>query len=381
MKPIYLDYAAATPLDPDVLALMQPYFAERFHNPSATYLEARNVARQGLDSARQLIASRLGAKPPEIIFTAGGTEANNLAIQGVMRKYPKGEVLVSAIEHESILAPAKLFNHGEIPVTTKGIIKLEALKKMINSETVLISAGMVNNELGTLQPLREISLIVEEERKDRQKKGHKTPLYLHTDAAQAPNYFDMHVSRLGVDLLSLNAGKIYGPKQTGALFVKAGVILQPLILGGGQESGLRSGTENVAGAVGMAAALDRAQERRHGEAERVFELKKIFLDMLTNLIPAAEVNGDAKHTAPHIINVSFPGFDNERLMMELDEAGIQVATGSACAADSGEPSHVLKAIGLPDRLARSSLRFSFGRATTKKDIEVTARTLQKLIKS
>ena len=206
MKYIYLDYAAATPMDPIVLKAMEPFFSRQFHNPSAIYLAGR-AARQALENARTSIAQNLGARPAEITFTAGATEANNLAVQGIMRNYRGGEVLVSSIEHESVLEPAKLFRHREIPVSSQGIVNIAKLEKMISAETVLVSIMMVNNELGSVQPIREISKILNKSRKLRGPKGF--PLYLHTDAAQAPNYFDLHVSRLGVDLLTINGGKIY----------------------------------------------------------------------------------------------------------------------------------------------------------------------------
>ena len=375
MKTIYLDYAAATPIDPKVTAAMQPYFSQKFHNPSSIYLAGR-AASQALEDARSAVAQILGAKPAEIIFTAGATEANNLAIQGVMKDFPECEVLVSAIEHESVLAPAGLFNCRTVPVDPKGRVDLQKLETMIGDKTVLVSIGLVNNEIGTVQAMPDISKILNKLRKLRGSKGR--PLYLHSDCAQAPNYFDLHVSRLGVDLLTINGGKIYGPKQSGALYMRAGVQLQPLILGGGQESNLRSGTENVAGTVGLAAALSLAQKKRSDEAKRVTKLRQQFIAGLEKNIPAAMVNGSAKHCAPHIVSVTFPGVDNERLMMELDERGIQVATGSACSASSDEPSHVLAAISSSDKTAHSTLRFSFGRATSEADIAQTLRILREL---
>lgn len=378
MKYIYLDYAAATPMDPTVVTAMKPYFSDKFHNPSSIYLDGR-AARQDLEAARSSVAKNLGAKPTEIIFTAGATEANNLAVQGIMRNFPDGEILTSAIEHESVLAPAGLFNSHKIPVDQKGRVVLEKLEKMVNDKTVLISIGLVNNEIGYVQPLREVSKILRQVRKLRGPKG--WPLYLHTDAAQAPNYFDLHVSRLGVDLLTINGGKIYGPKQSGALYVRTGLKLKPLILGGGQENGLRPGTENVAGAVGLAAAFDLAQKKRSGESKRLTELRQLFMDVIKRSIPGAIVNGSPKFSSPHIVSVTFGGVDNERLMMELDERGIQVATGSACSASSAEPSHVLAAIGLSDKDAGSSLRFSFGRGTSKNDIKYTLKTLFRLLKN
>src|SRR5581483_1659253 len=252
MKSIYLDYAAATPLDKTVLAAMTPYFREEFYNPSATYLAGR-AARQVLNAARSSVARNLGAQPGEIVFTAGATEANNLAISGVMRQHPKGEILVSAIEHESVLAPAGQYNCRRIPVSKQGVVDLTKLEKMLTPQTKLVSVMLVNNELGTVQPIAEIAKLLNMLSNSRRGK-----ILLHSDAAQAGNLFDLHVARLGVDLLSLNGGKIYGPKQSGALYIKAGLELQPLVLGGGQERGLRSGTGNLPGVAGLAKALDLA---------------------------------------------------------------------------------------------------------------------------
>jgi cysteine desulfurase len=365
-------------MNAEVLAAMQPYFSEQFYNPSATYLAGRGV-RRTVDDARARIAMHLGCRPAEIVFTAGATEANNLAIQGIMKAFPEGEVLVSAIEHESVMAPAGLFNHREIPVTAKGIVDLAKLENMITDHTVLVSVMYVSNELGTVQPLAEIAKLLNKLRKSRQASGNQLPIYLHSDAAQAGNYLDMHTARLGVDLMSLNGGKLYGPKQSGALFVKAGVKLRPLIVGGGQEFGLRSGTENVAAAVGLAKALDIVQAARADEAKRVTELRRSFESQLADKLPRAIINGSVKHRAPHVISVTFPGIDNERLMMQLDEAGIICAVGSACSASRDEPSHTLTSIGLNDELARATLRFSFGRPTTEADIEKTLEILFKLV--
>jgi cysteine desulfurase len=374
MRSIYLDYAAATPLDPRVLRAMQPYFSQNFHNPSATYLAGR-AARKDLDKARASVARNLGARPGEVIFTAGATEANNLAVNGVMRRYPDSELLVSSIEHESVLAPAGQFNSRQIPVTPQGIVDTAKLQKMLTDKTVLVSVMLINNELGTIQPLRKISQILNKLSNSRRLAGNKLPLYLHTDAAQAPSYLGLQTTRLGVDLLTVNGGKIYGPKQTGALYVHSAVKLKPQILGGEQEYGLRSGTENVAGAVGLAKALDIAQKQRYEEVEKLEGLRKFFVGRLQQQLPKTIINGSDKHQSPHIVNVTFPGIDNERLMMELDERGVQVAVGSACSASQSEASHVLKAIGLSDELARASLRFSFGRPTTIRDLGKTLRLI------
>lgn len=274
-KSIYLDSAAATPLDPDVLKAMQPYLEQEFYNPSATYLAGRRTKR-ALETARSDVAGILGSRPAEIIFTAGATEANNLAVQGVMRAFPSGEILCSSIEHESVLASARLFNNRLIPVDKDGIISVSRLQEMITDRTVLVSVMYVNNEIGTVQPIKDTAALLRQVRSERSKKDNKLPIYLHTDAAQATNYLDLHVARLSVDLMSLNGGKIYGPKQSGALFIQTGTHLEPLILGGGQEFGLRSGTENLAGAVGFAAALKKAQATRKEESERLRGLREFF---------------------------------------------------------------------------------------------------------
>jgi cysteine desulfurase len=298
-----------------------------------------------------------------------------------MRQFPDGEVLVSKIEHDSVLEPAKLFKNREIPVTNKGIVDLQKFAKIITDKTVLVSVMMVNNELGTIQPIREIAEIIKNIRKLRISAGNKHPLYLHTDAAQAGNFLDLHTSRLGVDMMSINGGKIYGPKQSGALFVKAGVVLQPLIVGGGQERGLRSGTENIANIIGLAAALNLAQDKKAINSKSIKQLRDLFVEKLSKEIPSAAINGYSKHQAPHILHVTFPGVDNERVMMELDENGVQCAVGSACSASSTKPSHVLAAIGMGEELARSSLRFSFGMRTAKKDILHTVKILRGIVGS
>lgn len=372
---IYLDYAAATPVDAKVLTAMKPYFSQEFYNPSALYLAAKNVSAK-LEAARAAIAHWLGARPAEIIFTAGSTEANNLVIHGVMRQYPAGNVVVSSIEHEAVLAPAYEYDCREVAVKPDGTVDLEVLERTVDDHTVLVSVMYANNEVGTIQPLREIAQILQ---KKREKRTNGLPLLLHTDAAQAGNYLDLHTDRLGVDLMSINGGKIYGPKQSGALFVKAGVTLKPLVVGGGQENGLRSGTENVAAAVGFAAALDLVQTDRHQETDRLQKLQQLFIELLEKQITTAVLNGSRTHRLPNNVHITIPGQDNERLLMQLDEAGILAAAGSACSASDEEPSHVLRAMGLSDEEAQASVRFTMGRGTTEDDIRQTVRTLAGLL--
>jgi cysteine desulfurase len=377
MKKIYMDYSAATPMRPEVYEAMRPFWSDEFYNPSAIYLAAKSV-KSRLEDARRSVANLLGARPAEIIFTAGATEANNLAVQGVARQFPDGEILISAIEHESVAAPAGEFGARQVSVDENGLIILNKLSNLINDKTVLVSVILVNNELGVIQPLAEVAKIITEVRRRRQTRGNKLPIYLHSDAAQAGNYLDLHTSRLGVDLLSLNGGKIYGPKQSGALYIKAGVRLQPLIVGGGQESGLRSGTENVAAVAGFSKAFELASAGRREETVRLNALRKTFEEQLKENFENVVING-GNHRVPHITSVTFPGEDNERLMMQLDELGIMCAVGSACSAGSEEPSAVLRAIGLSEELAQATLRFSFGAATDQTDMGAAVSALSRIL--
>lgn len=375
---IYLDHAAATPMDALVFAAMQPYFTEQFYNPSATYMAAVGV-RKDLEAARSRVAKVLGARPSEIIFTAGGTEANNLAIKGVLEQFPDSNVVVSAIEHESVLRTAHAFSCRQVPVSAQGITDIEALQAAIDDQTVLVSIMYANNEVGSIQPVHQAALLIEEIRRERRRQGNDRPLYLHTDAAQAAAYLDLHVSRLGVDLMTLNAGKIYGPKQSGVLFAASHVRFTPQILGGGQERGLRSGTENVAGAIGLATALELVQGRRPEETQRLKKLQELFFDLVEQHIPSAIINGSRKTRLPNNVHITISGADNERLLIELDDRGILCAAGSACSASNEEPSHVLRAMGISDADAQSSLRFSMGRQTDEAAIRQTVETLASLL--
>ncbi|MDB5182442.1 MAG: Aminotransferase [Candidatus Saccharibacteria bacterium] len=363
----YFDYAAATPMSPTVLAAMQPYFTDAFYNPSAQYLAAQDV-RKAIEKARSDVAVILGARTPEIIFTAGGTEANNLAIHGVMARYPEANCVVSAVEHDAVLEPAGQYDCRFCPVKPDGRIDLDALKNLIDDKTVLVSVMYANNEIGTVQPLAQVAKILREMQANRTKNGNTLPLYFHTDACQAPNYLQILPNTLGVDMMTLNGGKIYGPKQSGVLFVKSGIELEPLVRGGGQERNLRSGTENVAGIVGFAAALKEAHAIRETESARLSELLHTAVNFITKEMPSAVLNGAFGYRLPNNLHITFPGADNERLMMCLDEQGFQVAVGSACSASSDEPSHVLKAIGMSDADAQSSLRITMGRQTTREEI-------------
>ncbi len=378
-QPIYLDHAAATPLDGQVLLAMQPYLGADFYNPSALYAAAGKT-RKALETARSQVAHWLGARPAEVVFTAGGTEANNLAIHGIMRRFPKGNIVVSAIEHESVLTPAGRYDRRIVAVKSDGRIDLDDLRHKIDGQTVLVSIMYANNEIGAIQPIREADRIISELRSERTQSltTNHHPLYFHTDACQAANYLDLHAARLGVDLMTLNGGKIYGPKQSGALYIKAGTELIPLVDGGGQERGLRSGTENVAGAIGLAAALGLAQGMRHDESNRLQALQQLFLGLLTDRIPSVVINGPLKSRLPNNIHATFPGRDNERLLFELDEGGIMAAAGSACSASNETPSHVLRAMGLSDDAALASLRITMGRNTTEAMVRRMVQSLAEL---
>lgn len=374
----YFDYAAATPVDPLVMKAMLPFFSDNFFNPSSIYLASRDVKNK-LDDARSTVAHWLGARSSEIIFTAGATEANNLAIRGFMNQNRDFKVLISTIEHDSVIAPAELYNHEYIEVDGRGMVNIDDLSSKLDDSVCLVSVIYANNEIATVQKMRDISILLSQTRDDRRKRGVDTPLLFHTDASQAGNYLDLHVDKLGVDMLSINGGKIYGPKQSGALYVRAGIELEPQILGGKQESGLRSGTENVAFSVGLSVALDIAQKKRleMSSNQRILadDLKKRISDQISDV----EFLGHAKHSIPNILSIYIPGVDGERLVMMLDEVGIMTSTGSACSAGSEQSSHVLRAIGKTDDEAGSSLRISIGRHTTHQDIEYLASHLPQVV--
>ena len=376
---VYLDYAASTPMDSLVLKAMEPYFSKQFYNISATYSKAKEV-RSIVEASRRRVALNLGAKSSEIIFTAGGTEANNLAITGVMSNHPGGNIVISAIEHPSIYSPAKNFNNRICPVDNQGLIKINKLRDLIDDNTALVSIIYVSNEIGVIEPLKEVANVIQTVRSDRLERGITRSIYLHTDACQAANYLDLHTSKLGVDLMTLNGSKIYGPKQSGVLFVKSGVLLKPIIFGGGQERGLRSGTENVPSLIGFARALDLVQNDRKSESDRLAKLQEYFMTSLTNNFSHIKINGSMVKRVVSNVHVTFSGIDNEWLLISLDEKGIMAAAGSACSASNELPSNVLKAIGLTDKEARSSVRFSFGQGTTRSDLEYTLEVLKSLLK-
>lgn len=351
---IYLDHAAATPLDPKVLKVMEPYFSDAFYNPSAPYAPAVAV-RRAYEEAKAVIAQSIGGRGDDVVITAGATESINLAFSSI-----GGPIVTANIEHHAVLEAAKKYAHTIISSDERGFISAEAVAAAITTETRLVSIALANNELGTIQPLRDIAEVVKKEREARLAKGDHTPIYLHSDASQGVGQLDVNVARLGVDLLTLNAAKVYGPKQVGLLWAASYVDLSPQILGGGQERGLRSGTENVAGTVGFATALTLANTHRKFEADRLGKLRDSLQKKLLDAFPEAVVSGHQKHRLAGHLHISFSHLDAERVLFALESRGVLVATGSACAANKGTRSHVLTAIGLAPEVADGSLRLTLG---------------------
>lgn len=376
-REVYLDYAAATPMDPEVMAAMLPYLSERFWNPSAPYARARE-AHDDVERARGSVARLIGAQSDSIVFTAGATEANNLAFAAV-----DGHVVIDAVEHESVLACAGMHERRTVRVGADGLVDPAAIARAIRPDTELVSVELANGELGVVQPVREIARIVAAERARRLEAGEKRSIYLHSDASQAAGALSVNVGSLGVDMLTLSAAKIYGPKQVGLLWASDDVRLRPLVYGGGQEAGVRSGTENVAGIVAFARALELACERRPGEARRLGALRERLREALLAELPWMVVSGprNARRRLPGLLHVSFAGIEARRLVIALEREGVSVGTGSACAASRMRVSHVLEAIGMPRTLAEGSLRLTLGRPTTEEDVDYAAAAIVRAVRA
>ncbi|MBR5046394.1 cysteine desulfurase [Candidatus Saccharibacteria bacterium] len=401
---IYLDHAAATPVSDKVFEAMKPYFLHDFFNPSAAYLPAKKVAAD-YETAKGVIAHAIGAKASDLVITAGATEANNLAFSAIvtedifcsgprpagpspraagansraaaLRNAPSqniSSVLYLETEHDSVRKVAEQYGGEAVKVLPSGVIDLDDLKAKITDETQLISVSLANNELGTIQPLAEISGIIREIKIDRLRRGIKTQLLLHSDASQALNLLDINVARLGVDLLTLNSAKVYGPKGVGALYVSHDARLKPVIYGGGQENGLRSGTENVPSVIGFAKAVELAKEHLNGNRKKYASWRKILL---------AELQGyeliNKKRSLDNFVVLCYNGMDAERLVFLLEEKGVYVSTGAACAASKGVKSHVLKAIGLSDAEIAGSLRLTLGETNDEAQIHEAARIINKVV--
>jgi len=374
----YLDHAAATPVNPKALAAMTPYFSELFYNPSAPYLPAKHI-REAYEAAKDAIAHAIGAKGVDLVITSGATESINLAFTAC-----HGKVLTLPIEHAAVLEAAKLHDYDLIKVDKSGLIDLADFRQKLTPDVELVSISLANNELGTIQPLAEVAEIIRAERQNRLKAGSQTPLYLHSDASQALNLLDLNVARLGVDLLTLNAAKCGGPKGVGALYQAHGVKLTPITVGGGQERGLRSGTENVPGVIGFATAIADAKAHLASNRKKYQTMSATLRQELNHLaqtddLPEPILLGNPRHQLASFVPVCFPGIDAERLIYKLEQQGICVSTGAACAANKGNKSHVLAAIGLTDAEIAGSLRLSLGSTNTLDQIKQASEIISEIV--
>lgn len=373
---IYLDYAAATPLSDKALNAMLPYYSEQFFNPSAAYLPAVAV-RRAYEKAKDDIAHVIGAKGADLVMTSGATESINLAFSLI----PAGaEVLISAVEHASVLESAKRTgSYKVIDVDKNGRIDIEDFKAKLTPRTQFVSVCLVSSELGTIQPISDLARIVTAERQRRAFAGEKTPLYFHTDASQGLGLLEVKLNRLGVDLLTLNAAKVYGPKGIGALYVGHNVRLKPLVVGGGQEMGLRSGTENVPATIAFAAAITEAEKHLNGERKRLQDLKRSFRQILSDL-PNIRFLGKEKNQLASYLPITIPGLDAERLIYALEDRGVYVSTGAACAASKGIKSPSLQAIGLSESEIAGSLRITMGKQTDLSSIQKAGEIIHEIVK-
>lgn len=379
---IYLDHAAATPLDRRVEKSMRPFFRKEFGNPSSFHTSGKS-AKDAIQAARKKIAGILHVGSDEILFTSGGTESDNLAVLGVARaNVAHGKhLIVSAIEHHAVLEAAMFLEKKEgfsvtyLKPDRDGIITPDQVFEALRPDTTLVSIMYANNEIGTIEPISEIGNVIQKYRSERK---NAFPVF-HTDACQAAGYSDVNVEKLHVDLLTLNGSKIYGPKGIGLLYLHRGLKIQPLQFGGAQERGLRPGTENVACIVGLAEAFEIVQMEKEKESARLSELRDFFIKELLACLPKIRLNGHATQRIPNNVNISVMDVEGEALLLYLDAAGIYASTGSACASASLDPSHVILALGLPYEVAHGSLRFSLGRETTKKDIKYVLKVIPALV--
>ncbi len=368
MNRVYLDYNATTPVEPEVLDAMLPYFSAEFGNASSIHTFGQK-ARAAVETAREQVAALLGARPQEIFFTSGGTESDNHAIFGIVSpsKAPRPHVITSFVEHEAVLNACQALEKQSVdvtylPVDQDGLIDLEHLLGAIRPETVLITIMHANNELGTVQPIEQIGAIAKE-----------ADVYFHTDAVQSAGKIPIEVNQFQLDLLSLSGHKLYAPKGVGALYVRSGTRLKQLLYGGHHQRGFRPGTENVAGIVGFGKAAEIASNSLENDARRLSGLRDQLEHGLLHRVPHSRINGGRAPRTPNTANLVFPGVEGEALLIALDLKGLACSTGAACSSGAVEPSHVLTAIGLPAEDARASLRFSLGRHTTQADIDFALR--------
>ncbi|KKQ39727.1 MAG: Cysteine desulfurase [Candidatus Magasanikbacteria bacterium GW2011_GWA2_37_8] len=385
-RTIYLDHAATTYVDPRVEKAMSPYYGKIFGNPSSLYTLGR-IANGELNDCRRKIAEILHALSDNIIFTGGGTESDNLAIFGIARAHKKfgKHIITTKIEHHAVLHPCEQLKKEGFEVTyletdSQGFVSPKKVRAAMRPDTILVSIMYANNEIGTVEPIADIGREILKWRKEK----NTTYPYFHTDACQAAGALELDVEKLHIDLMTINGSKIYGPKGAGVLYLRRGVNIQPLILGGGQERNLRSGTENVAGIIGLTKALELAQENRFEENVRLHDLRNYLFEQINKKIDKIKLNGpdlgNELVRLPNNLNVTFMDVEGEAMLLYLDEYGIMCSTGSACTSTSLEPSHVLTALGLPYEYAHGSLRFTFGHCNTKADIDYLMKYLPEIIK-
>lgn len=374
MKQIYMDHGATTPVDPLVVDAMLPYFTETFGNASSLHSFGQE-ANSALEQSRQQVAASIGAKPEEIIFTSGGTESDNLAIKGIAyRNSGKGKhIITSTIEHPAILNTCAYlekegFDVTYVPVDSDGIIDMDELKKAIRDDTILISVMHANNEIGTIQPISDISKLAKEK-----------SIYLHTDAVQSFGKIAVNVDELGVDMLSMSSHKIYGPKGVGALYVKKGTPLQALAHGGSHERSMRAGTENISGIVGFAKAVALADERLVDDEKHMTQLRDSLIGKVMDSIDDVELSGHPTNRLPNNVNLRFSFIEGESMLLFLDMKGIAISTGSACSSKSLEPSHVLTAIGLRPEDSHGSLRITLGKDNTQEEVDYVVDALVEVV--
>lgn len=381
MKRIYLDYAATTPADPKVVEAVKPYFSDKFGNPSSIHSFGQE-AKAAVENAREKLAGLLVCKPEEIVFTSGGTEADNFAIEGVAyaNENKGNHIIVSSIEHHAVteccgFLKKRGFEITYLPVNEFGVVSSESVVKAITDKTILVSIMHANNEIGTIEPIAEIAKAVKVRSSELGVRS-----YFHTDAVQTAGHIPVNVDELGVDLLSMSAHKLYGPKGAGALYVRKGTRIVPFLHGGGQESGRRASTENVPGIVGLGVAADIASEDvKNGESKKLLPLRDKLIKGILEKIPDSQLNGHPTQRLPNNVNVSVKYVEGESMLLNLDMRGIAVSTGSACSSGSLEPSHVLLAIGLSHEQAHGSLRFTLGKYTTEEEIDVVLQALPEIV--
>ena len=377
---IYLDHAGTTAMDPLVLEAMLPYFSQLYGNPSSVHTVGQE-ARHALDTARERVANVLHCRPNEVVFTSGGTEADNAAIHGAATALQEtgNHIITSSVEHHAVLHPCQyLENMGfevtYLPVDAHGMVSPASIYNAITDRTTLVTVMLGNNEIGSINPISEISAAV----KRRADELERT-IVVHTDAVQAAGFLELNVRTLGVDMLSLSGHKFYGPKGSGVLFVRRGAPFLPLILGGGQERERRSGTENIAAIVGLSVALELADSARAENSARCTVLRDLIIERVLAEIPGTQLNGHPTERLPNNVNFSFEGVEGEPILLGLDLSGIAASSGSACSSGSLEPSHVLLALGQTAELARGSLRITLGKENTEEEVYYLLKVLSDLV--